>query len=87
MLAGIHKIVNGFDEGFFVFLYPERNNHCGDAVKRYKDCLSNTDTFASWTLEQVAGAVKRCTEEGWIGLFIDRYLNFEKITAGGHKEI
>ena len=25
LLAGIHRIADGFEEGFFVFLYPEKN--------------------------------------------------------------
>ena len=79
MLAGVHRIANGFEEGFFVFLYPEGNTYCTEAVTRYRGCLTDTDTFASWTLESVVSAIKRCTDEDWIDLFVDRYLNYEKI--------
>ena len=81
LLAGIHRIADGFEEGFFVFLYPQKNTHCSSAVADYERCLTNTDTFASWTIESVAGAIKRCTDDPWIDLFINRYLAFEKVTA------
>ena len=81
LLAGIHRIADGFEEGFFVFLHPEKNPHCSSAVADYKRCLTNADTFASWTIESVAGAIKRCTDDPWIDLFINRYLAFEKVTA------
>ena len=53
LLAGIHRMADGFDEGFFVFLYPEGNTHCSSAVADYKKCLTNTTTFRSWTVELV----------------------------------
>ena len=81
LLAGIHRIANGFKEGFFVFLHPEGNTHCSDAIARYRECLTDTDTFASWTLESVVSAIKRFTDDDWIDLFEDRYLNFEKIST------
>jgi hypothetical protein len=79
LLAGIHRIANNFKEGFFVFLYPEQNVHCSKAIKSYADCLITEQTFASWTLESVANAIKRHTDDEWVDLLIDRYLNFEKI--------
>ena len=81
LLAGIHRIANGFEEGFFVLLHPEGNTHCSEAITRYRECLTDTDTFASWTLESVVSAIKRCADDDWIDLFIDRYLNFEKIST------
>ena len=80
MLAGIHKIVNDFEEGFFVFLYPGGNNHCSRAVTRYREHLTNSDTFGAWTLESVANAIKESTSDGWIDSFVDRYLDFEKLS-------
>ena len=79
MLAGIHKIQNKFDEGIFVFLYPEKNTHCSEALGKYKRCLTSTDTFAEWTIESVANQVKQATNDDWIDLFTDRYLDFNKI--------
>ena len=81
LLAGIHRIADGFEEGFFVFLYPEKNTHCSSAVADYERCLTNTDTFASWTIESVASAIKRCTSDAWIDRFIDRYLAFQKVAT------
>jgi hypothetical protein len=81
LLAGIHRIADGFEEGFFVFLYPEKNTHCSSAVANYERCLTNTDTFASWTIESVASAIKRCTDDPWIDRFTDRYLAFEKVAS------
>ena len=79
MLAGIHRIVNQFEEGFFVFLYPEGNTYCRDAELKYREHLSDCSTFIPWTLESVVSAIKSSTTEGWIDLFVDRYLNFDKV--------
>ena len=80
MLAGIHKIVDGFEEGIFVFLYPEANTYCAEAITTYRQCLTNDYTFRSWTLEGVVDAIKRSTDDGWIDLFVDRYLNYDKLS-------
>ena len=80
MLAGIHKIVDGFEEGIFVFLYPEANTYCAEAITTYRQCLTNDSTFRSWTLEGVVDAIKRSTDDDWIDLFVDRYLNFDKLS-------
>jgi hypothetical protein len=85
MLAGIHKIVDGFEEGFFVFLYPEANTYCAEAVDRYSQCLTKNDTFKPWTLESVVNAIKRCTSEDWVDLFVDRYQNFDKLTNSAYR--
>ena len=54
-------------------------------VYRARDIMQGhqgtTDTFASWTIESVASAIKRCTDDPWIDRFIDRYLAFEKVAA------
>ena len=81
LLAGIHRIADGFEEGFFVFLYPGKNTHCSSAIADYERGLTNTNTFASWTIESVASEIKRHTDDLWIDRFIDRYLAFEKVTA------
>ena len=80
MLAGMHKMVDGFGEGFFVFLYPEANTYCAEAITRYRQCLTNDDTIRSWTLEAVVDAIKQSTNDDWIDLFADRYLNFDKVS-------
>ena len=49
------------------------------AMEKYKRCLTRTDTFAEWTIESVANQVKQATDDDWIDLFTDRYLDFNKI--------
>lgn len=79
LLAGSLRHADGFDDGFFAFLYPKDNQHCANAVRGYRDCLSNSDTFTDWTLEHVSMTIKRHTQSKWIDSFIDRYLNFGKL--------
>jgi len=64
---------------FFVFLFPQDNLHCQEAVEQYKGCLTIDRTFQSWTLENVAEVIKQNTKKKWIDEVIDRYLNFGKI--------
>jgi len=68
-----------YDEGLYVFLYPQDNDYCNEAIKAYLKCLLNTDIFSAWTLEHVANVIRQNTKDKWIGIFIDRYLNFDKI--------
>lgn len=79
LLAGIHKHVDSFEEGAFVFLYPRDNPHCDEAIQAYQDKLSNQDRFLVWTLEDIVESIQRNSEQPWIELFVDRYLNFGKI--------
>jgi len=68
-----------FKDGFFVFLYPQNNLHCQEAVEQYRQCLTIDRTFQDWTLEKVAGTIKQNTDDSWIYELIDRYLDFEKL--------
>ena len=81
LLAGslLYSQKDDFKDGFFVFLSPQNNLHCQEAVEQYKECLTIDRTFQSWTLENVAKVIKQNTKEKWIDEVIDRYLNFEKI--------
>ncbi len=79
LLAGIHKVVDGYDEGYFVFLYPKTNNACSWPIQQYKNILVNTDSFLGWTLEDVVEAIQDNTEAAWIEQLEDRYMNFHKI--------
>ena len=76
-----HHVQQTVSVHVFVFLYPEGNVHCAEAIKGYTDCLTTNQTLATWTLESVAKAIKRHTDDEWIDLLIDRYLNFEKISS------
>ena len=81
LLAGAHLHVDKLNDGFFVFLYPESNPHCVNAVKEYRECLTDHDTFVLWTLEDVVNSIKRRSHGDWIDRFIDRYLDFGKLTV------
>ena len=83
LLAGSLRKADGYEEGFFVFLYPGGNTHCSEAIAQYRDCLTNTSTFDAWILEDVAAKVKQFTQGEWIDMFIDRYLDFTKVANAG----
>ena len=70
-----------YSDGFFVFLSPQGNSYCQDAVQEYQRCLTDAGTFESWNLEQVAETIQDNTEGKWIDDVIDRYLNFGKVDA------
>jgi hypothetical protein len=67
--------------GLLVFLYPAGNTACGAAVSQYRDCLASDDTFAPWTLEDLARHISAQAAGPWIDVFSDRYLRFEKLDA------
>ena len=81
LLAGSLLASGDFDDGFFVFLYPERNEFCAQAVKDYIQCLSRTDTFMVWSLEGLCASIRQYTQAPWIDSFVDRYLGFNRIEA------
>lgn len=81
LLAGSMRLSGAFADGCFVYLYPEGNLCCARAVAAYQRCLSSSDTFAAWTLEEVTSTIRQLTGPGWIDPFIDRYLGFHKIEA------
>lgn len=83
LLAGSLQQADGFDKGIFAFLYPRDNLCCANAVENYRDCLARQDSFAVWTLETVAAALKRQTPNVWVDSFVDRYLNFSKLSPAG----
>lgn len=79
LLSGALKHVENYDDGFFIFLYPEENLACMYAVENYKNCLSRFDTFEAWTLKDVLSQIRNFTSASWLDVFYDRYMNFEKI--------
>jgi hypothetical protein len=82
LLAGSLQAESDYADGFFVFLYPQGNQHCHRAQRAYQDCLLDNDTFLAWTLEDVSAAVRRRTPSVWIDRFVDRYLTFDKLEEG-----
>ena len=81
LLAGSVQYADGFDDGFFVFLYPNENMNCKEAVLAYRSCLSDDSTFVDWTLEGVCKVIGQHTKNKWIERFVDRYLNFAKLAS------
>lgn len=79
LLAGITRIVDGYDDGLFVTLYPRDNLDVANALSDYRAQLSNEGSFTTWTLEEFIGHLRKRSDAEWIGLFIDRYLAFDKI--------
>jgi hypothetical protein len=79
LLAGITRIVDNYDDGLFVTLYPKDNTHVSKALSDYRTHLTNGDSFASWTLESFVDALRSHSDAPWITAFTDRYLAFEKI--------
>jgi hypothetical protein len=81
LLAGSLLATDEFEDGFFVFLYPERNVACEAAIREYRSCLVSEDTFDAWTLEQFMAAVLEAGGGRWAGTVVERYLNFAKLDA------
>lgn len=79
LLAGALQHADDFDEGAFVFLYPEGNRACASAAARYGDCLNDHATFRVWTLEAVVAALMRHTSAEWVDRFANRYLRFDRL--------
>ena len=80
LLTGSHLEVDGFQDGCFVFLYPEVNTACSDAVEEYRQCLSNSGTFDAWTLDDFVACLKRHTDAEWVTLFQNRYLELSRLS-------
>ena len=77
LLVGAHHPVDGFDDACFVFLYPEGNTACAQAVVKYADCLSDERSFQPWTLESVWERLNASSDASWLKLFHERYLAFD----------
>ena len=71
----------GYDEGVFVFLAPTDNVACRRAVARYRKHLTNEESFAAWSLEEVVAAIQSVTRAHWADELHDRYLAFSRIDA------
>ncbi len=82
-LSMLPPVNAGFDEGFFVYLFPKENENCVNALKRYFKFLKteNQKEFGLHILfmEDLVEEVKIETDEQWIRDFEDRYLRFDKI--------
>lgn len=84
LLAGsLLKTKEMSQTGKFIFLYPEENIQCCNAIEKYQKTLTTTDQektfFFPITLEYFVGHLKDVTQDRWIRDFESRYLDFEKI--------
>lgn len=79
LLAGITRLADNYDDGLFVTLYPKDNTHVAKVLSAYRTCLTDEETFASWTLEEFVRVLQENAKAPWITAFTDRYLAFEKI--------
>ena len=79
LLAGSHQIVDGFHDGRFVVVYPEINFACSSAIRSYRGCLRDSNSFDAWTLESFVECLKRHTDAEWVQLFHHRYLDMSRL--------
>jgi len=79
LLTGAHRKVDGFDDAYFVLLYPAVNITCEEALPTYRQCLSDTRTFEAWTLEAFVSCLQQRTDDDWVRLFYDRYLDLSRL--------
>lgn len=79
LLMGAHKDRDGFKDAIFVFLYPEANSPWRKAVEEYRQCLSDTSSFLSWTLEDLVKCLTNHSSAEWIRHFRRRYLDFSQV--------
>jgi len=79
LLAGITRIVDNYDDGMFVMLYPQNNPRVSSAIDNYRAQLLSDETFAAWTMEDLVDKLREHSNAPWIELFRERYLAFEKI--------
>ena len=77
LLMHAHKVKDGFEDAIFVFLHPEANSSCREAVEEYRKCLRNdTNSFLSWTLEDFVSCMMDHSSADWIRQFHRRDLDF-----------
>ena len=81
LLVGAHQHVDGFEDGFFAFLYPEGNTACSNAVEQYGQCLSDSNSFQGWTLERLVSCLANHSSAQWIRDLHHRYLDFSRLPA------
>ena len=79
LLMGAHKDVDGFEDAFFVLLHPKVNSWFLEGVQDYSECLSDKDSFQSWTLEGLVERLKAHSSAEWIAAFHRRYLDFSQL--------
>lgn len=81
LALSMYKISEYYDEGMFVFLFPQHNAECRNAITEYRktflvDNNEEDNGFYPRTLEEVITILKDKSKAEWINIFDNRYLNF-----------
>lgn len=79
LLGGSMLVRGEYKCGSFVFMYPAGNTCCREAVRDYRDCLSDSSTFDAWTLEEFVSVLSQHTDGAWVSELRKRYLGFERL--------
>ncbi len=79
LLMGAVRAADGYADALFVILYPDQNEAVATAATAYAASLSDTASFAAWTLEDFVARLKAHSGAAWLNLFAARYLAFETI--------
>lgn len=81
LLAGsmLSADADRWETGLYVFLHASGNTRCTRAVERYRECLSNTSTFDSLTIERLLDVLEACDAGDWVARVRDRYFGWSKI--------
>ncbi len=81
LLMGVYKDKDAdkFEDAFFAILHPKVNTYCSEAVQEYRQCLNDTDSFQSWTLEDLVERLMAHSSAEWIREFHRRYLDFSRL--------
>ena len=86
MLAGATLLNEPkWTSGLYVFLHPESNGHRHRAVGACSKCLTDTSSFGSVTLENVAAAIRSQTDAQWVDALAERYLGWNRIDELGRR--
>ncbi len=67
-----------YQEGYFVFIYPEKNLNCQKALDKYDSVLisknSSDNMFLKLTLEKCINILESITDSAWVKEFKARYI-------------
>ena len=69
------------DYGEFVYLYPQDNTECSNAINDYIKTFNKTSNsyFIPLIMEKVIKVIKSYCNENWVFEFKNRYLDFSKV--------
>jgi hypothetical protein len=66
---------DGWKAGTFILLHPIGNTACAVAADRYRQCLTQDETFEVRTLDDIVQAARLATTEPWPDDVYARYLD------------